>query len=373
MTTPGDSLDQRGVPADGPTTEPFTHPAPALPAITNPDSTYTTMPGTNDQLVHHGALRTAVWPALFWLAILLPVYVAPLVLIRVPAVVIALVAVALTAWLSVSAYLKLRKVLRSAIDDTMPAPTQSLRLGSDALDLADRTSHSRIDHDRITSITVNREVVTLRFDGMGLAMPRELWPDPVVARLRDLIDPRRTPAPSDPPPQPPLPRPAEPHTTVVAGPDTAVRLAVAQRREPWLTRIVLIAVAAIAVLAVGFAFLGGLLYGPLGVTFPLAFGALALASCWHLANRPPAKVVRHHERAASPGATLSAHFGTDAVLLATAAWVMRMPYTMIGKITIRGDIAALTYGLVPIALPSALFPPPITAGLRERGLTVVER
>ncbi|MFD6391962.1 hypothetical protein [Nocardia sp. NPDC060259] len=372
MTTPGDSLDQRGVPADGPT-EPFTHPAPALPAITNPDSTYTTMPGTNDQLVHHGALRMAVRPALFWLAILLPVYVAPLVLIRVPAVVIALVVVALTAWLSVSTYLKLRKVLRSAIDDAMPAPTQSLRLGSDALDLADRTSHSRIDHDRITSITVNREVVTLRFDGMGLAMPRALWPDPVVARLRDLIDPRRTPAPSDPPPQPPMPRPAEPHTTVVAGPDTAVRLAVAQRREPWLSRIVLIAVAAIAVLAVGFAFFGGRLYGPLGVTFPLAFGALALASCWHLANRPPAKVVRHHECAAYPGATLSAHFGTDAVLLATPAWVMRMPYAMIGKITFRADVAALTYGLVPIALPSALFPPPITAGLRERGLTVVER
>jgi hypothetical protein len=135
----------------------------------------------------------------------------------------------------------------------------------------------------------------------------------------------------------------------------------------------MISVAAIAVLAVEFGFLGGLLYGPLGATFPLIFGVLALASCWYLANKPPAKIVRHHERAAYPGATLSAHFGTDAVVLATPAWVMRMPYAMIGKITVRGDIAALTYGLVPVALPSALFPPPIITGLRERGLTVVER
>lgn len=281
-------------------TDPFTRSAPALPAIVGPDSTYTTMPGTNDQLVHHGALRSAVRPALFWLAILLPVYVTPLYLVGVPAPVIPLVGVALLAWLYLSTYRKLRRMLRSVIDNAMPAP-------------------------------------------------------------------------SDPPPQPPLPALLDPHTSVIAEPDLAVRLAVTQRREPWRARGALISVLGLAVITAEFAFLGGLLFGPLGVTFPLVFGTLALACCWRMANRPPAAIVRHHERAAYPGAVLSAQFGTDAMLLATPAWVMRMPYSMIGKITFRSGIAVLAYGLVPIVLPSALFPPPITAGLRELGLTIVER
>ncbi|MGS2806064.1 hypothetical protein [Nocardia sp. MW-W600-9] len=368
MTTQGERLD-----ADGSTAAPFTQPAPALTAIANPDSSYTTMPGTNAQLVHHSVLRSAVRPALSWLAILLPVYVIPLTLVRLPVVVILIVAIALTAWIYFGTYFKLRKMLRSMIDNAMPAPTQALRLGSDALDIADRTSHSRIANDRITSVTTDREVVVVRFDGLGLAMPRDLWPDPMVARLRDLIDPKRAPSPDDPPPQPPLPIPPHPDATVVAGPETAVRLAVAQRIEPWRTAGALIAAVGLAVIAIESAFLGGQLYGALGVMFPLVIGTLIGVGWWYRIQHPPAKVLRHHQCAAFAGATLSAWFGTDAVLLATPVWVIRVPYAMIGKITVRSDIAALVYGQVPIVLPSGLFPAHLVTGLREHGVTVVTR
>ncbi|WP_280346180.1 hypothetical protein [Nocardia neocaledoniensis] len=362
--TPDDALD---------TSLPFGRPIPALPVLANPDSSYTTMPGTNDQLVHHNALRTAIRPTLIWSVIMVPVYLAPFLIFPLPVAAIPVVVIAVVAWIALSYYLRLRKMFRSVIDNAAPAPTTSVRLGADAVDLADRTSHSRIAHNRITSLTTGRGVAILRYDGLRLVMPQELWPEAVAVRLRELIDPRRTATPGDPPPQPPLPRPPSPHVTVVAGPDTAHRLAVALRREPWRAPVSVASVIGLALIAVSAVILGADRYGALGAVFPAAICVLLGAGAWHLVHRPAGAIMRHELSSAYPGATISAQFGADAVLLATPAWILRVSYTVIEKLTLRSDVALLAYGQIPIALPGALFPPQIVEGLRERGVTVHER
>ncbi|NKX88252.1 hypothetical protein [Nocardia coubleae] len=368
MTDQGHSLDT--APTSPPSSAPFATPAPDLVGITDPDSTFVETPGSSDRMAGHMARRMSVRPALAALVLILPVYLLLAFWLDLPAITFPLVTVVLALYLYASISYTLRKRLRSLRDHTEPPPTQTLRLGADALDVADRTAHTRIAYDRIRSITVSRAAVTLRLEMVTLSMPRQLWPDESIAALRDLVGKRGGPELA---PLPPLPVPAEPHTSTVAGSDTARLLAAAAQLEPWRRPGAKIAVVAFAVIAIEFAVICGGRYGAPGVVLPLVIGTIVEMLFWRRAHTPSAALVDHAARAAFPNATMSAVFGSDAAIFATPAWIMRIPYTVIGKITIRPEVTAVVFGRVPIMLPTALFPPHIANGLAEHGIRVDHR
>ncbi|MFD4430978.1 hypothetical protein [Nocardia sp. NPDC058497] len=149
-------------------------------------------------------------------------------------------------------------------------------------------------------------------------------------------------------------------------------LAVAHLSEPWRRPRAKINAACLGVVALEIAILGGLRFGPLGVLFPLVIAALLALLVWRGTQHPSETVLRVIRPTAAPGATLAAQFGSDAVLIAAATYLLRVPYTAISAIDIRGSVAAFGYGELPIMLPSALFPPEIVGRLRELGVQIVE-
>ncbi len=75
----------------------------------------------------------------------------------------------------------------------------------------------------------------------------------------------------------------------------------------------------------------------------------------------------------APDATFALTPGTDALVPAGATFLLRVPYSILGKIVVRADCAVINYGTTPLIFPAALFLPEVVVRLRDLGVTVVER
>lgn len=354
MDIPGPGLDSAPLIAD-----PFTQPAPHLPGLDRPDSTFTYEPGTSTQLLGQNAWRMAVRPTLVALCWWLPLAVIGLLLAGATPAIWLAAFVLIPVLLAGEFWWRLRRGLASVFTDRVPAPSWSVRCGADGLDIVEDDSHTRITHDRLTAITVSGPVAVLRYDGRLLAVPAPLFPAPMVDRLQQIIAGRHTPSAADPPPLPPLPALPDPHVVMTAGPDTARILALAGQRLPWRGPMAKAAVVFLVLLPVEFAVIGGLRLGALGVAVPLLVGGLVALAAWFHTHHPQPGRMCQLEPFAHSGARLSAQFGADAVLIATPTFVLRVRYADITRVEVR-QAAVLHLGRLPLVLPGELFPPQVT-------------
>lgn len=380
MQTQGDGLDGAPQPDDGSArpggnhpivataAEPFTVPAPEIPELERPDTVYTNTPGAAQQLARYNARRAAVRPAVWSVLVWMPLTAVCLTLIGIPVVPLVCGVVAGTLYIPYAIYRLLRRHFAVALGDAVPATTWRVRFGADGIALTDHDSYSRFGRDRVRSLSVDEQVAVLHVDGMRLALPAPLFPAPLVERWH-----RAAGDPVSMDDLPPLPAVPSPDTVVTADHDTGRLMAVAHLSEPLRRAKARINVAVLAVLAMGAAVVAGRLVGPLGAVVPLTCGGLYALFVWHYTRNPTASVLRKFRHAAVPGATLSARFGSDAVLIATTSYLVRVPYAALGTVEIRGPIATIGYNGVPVVLPSGLFPPHIHGGLSERGVRVTVR
>ncbi|MGW5436668.1 hypothetical protein [Nocardia asteroides] len=344
---------------------PFTNPAPPRPVLVRADTEYTNTPGAAQQLARYNAWRAAGRPAVWTVVVWMPLITVCLTMFGLPVVPVVCGVVAGTLYIPYALYRHFRRHFEVALGDAVPATTWRVQFGADGIALTDHDSYSRFGRERIRSLSVDERVAVLHVDGMRLALPAPLFPAPLVERWH------RDPASMD--ALPPLPAVPNPDTAVTADHDTARLLAVAHLSEPWRRAKARINVALLALLIVGAAVVAGSNLGPLGAAVPVLAGALYALFVGYSARHPRESVLRMFRHAAAPGATLSARFGSDAVLLSTTSYLVRLPYTALGTIDIRGPVAAVGYNGVPIMLPSGLFPPHILDGLRERGVRVTVR
>ncbi|MEV6359905.1 hypothetical protein [Nocardia asteroides] len=348
--------------------EPFTLPAPAVPELERPDTVYTNTPEAAQRLARYNARRAAVRPAVWAVVVWMPLTTVCLTVFELPVVPVVCGVVAGTLYIPYALYRHFRRHFEVALGEAVPATTWRVRFGADGIALTDHDSYSRIGRDRIRSLSVDGQVAVLHFDGMRLALPAPLFPAPLVERWHRAA---RDPAIMD--ALPPLPAVPSPDTVVTADHDTARLLAAAHHTEPWRQAKAKFNVALLTLLAVGAAVVAGRNLGPLGAAAPVVAVGLYALCVWYSVRNPTECALRKFRHAAVPGATLSARFGSDTVLLSTTSYLVRLPYTALGSVEIRGPVAVAGYNSVPIVLPSGLFPPHIHSGLRERGVRVTVR
>ncbi|MFF2085844.1 hypothetical protein ACFVVM_18860 [Nocardia sp. NPDC058176] len=367
MEHQGHSLDS-APPAQG-TVDPLDHPAPELPGLDQPDTTFTMSPRIASLLRHHNAMRAAGRGTWIIMLALIPLHVFNLTISGMPLPLIVIV-MTIPVCAPIANHFQLRRQYGSLVDD---AATVAVRLGTDALDITERTCHSRIRYQRIRGITVSARVAVLQVDGRPYAMPRELWPDHLVEELRGFLsrEPVTTPDRRVRTPSPLFPALPRPHAVTVADSDTARLLTRAHARAPWWRPTAKTALIGVAVIvgAVVFGWLGG----PPAVLIFLVISALIGAVGWWMTRVPSYAEIDKVAGFAAPGAVMATQFGSDAVLIATARFVLRLPYSTIRRITVRGEVATLGYRGMTIVLPGALFPSPIRDRLRERGLRISGR
>ncbi|MFD5174302.1 hypothetical protein ACFWM1_00730 [Nocardia sp. NPDC058379] len=347
---------------------PFTMPAPPLPELVRPDTEYTNSPGAARHLARYNARRAAVKPSVWSVVVWMPLITVCLTAAGLPALPLVCGVVAGTLYIPYAIYRLYLRHFEVALGDAVPATTWRVRFGADGITLTDHDSYSRFGRDRIRSLSVAEQVAVLRFDGMRLALPAPLFPAPLVERwqraAQDLTSLDALP---------PLPTVPSPDVVVTADHDTARLLAVAHLSEPWRRAKARANVVLLALLVVGAAVVAGRNAGLLGAAVPVVAGGLYALFVWYFARNPTESVLRKFRHAAVPGATLSARFGSDAVLVATTSYLVRLPYTALGAIEIRGPVATVGYSGVPIMLPSGLFPPHLRGGLGERGVRITVR
>lgn len=381
MNDQGPSLEPAPLPTDPPTpatvlplpttveqrdVDPFTQLAPEIPGLDAPDATVTPTPDTAAQLARHNALRAAPRQIAIFLAVVMPASTIALLWLGLPPAAIAVFQGVIVAYVVVVMYFSLRRQFRSLSRSDATTALCAITLGADALDLGDSSSRTRIGYDRISSVEATRRVVTLGFDNRHLALPRALFPDPLLARLRLLIETNPAARPSPLPPFPRLPLP-QAHTVIAA--DTARGLTIARRLEPW-RRVT-------GQLATVFLLVEACALGALGFGVPGALTALATASLFGLTirwwmRRPSENALRQYQGLLPVASGLAAQFGTDALVLGGATFMLRAPYSIVTKVVVRADCAVLSYGNTALVYPRALFPPEICFRLRELGVTVVE-
>ncbi|MFC9661774.1 hypothetical protein ACFVJ5_16180 [Nocardia sp. NPDC127606] len=347
--------------------DPFTQLAPEIPGLDAPDAIFALTPGTAAQLARHNALRAAPRYIGIVLAIAVPTSTIALLWIGLPLASILVLQSVVVAYVLVVMYFSLRRQFRSLSRSDVTTGSCAIALGDDALDLAEGSSRTRIGYDRIRTVRATRRVVTLSFDNRHLALPRPLFPDAPLTQLRLLIATEPSPRPSALPPFPRLPQP-QVHTVIAA--DTARRLTIARRLEPWRRASGQLATVLLLVEAGAF---GALEFG-----IPGALSALVIALLFGLTvrfwmRRPSENALRQYQGLLPVASGLAAQFGTDAAVLGGATFLLRAPYSIVTKVVVRADCAVLNYGKTALVYPRALFPPEICHRLRELGVTVVER
>ncbi|WP_410870266.1 hypothetical protein [Nocardia sp. A7] len=341
--------------------------APEIPGLDAPDASFALTPGTAAQLARHNALRAAPRSIGIFLAIAVPTTTIVLLWLGLPWASMVVGNGAVVVYVVAVTYFSLHRQFRSLSRSDVTTGSCAITLGADALDLAEASSRSRIGYDRIRSIGATRHIVTLSFDNRHLALPRPLFPDALLAQLRRLVDHQPTTRPSALPPFPRLPHP-QVHTVIAA--DTARRLTVARRLEPWRRVQGLLAIAFLLAEAGAF---GGLEYGVPGALTALLFVSLGALTIWFWMRRPSENALRQYQGMLPVASGLAAQFGTDAVVLAGSTFMLRAPYSLVPKVVLRADCAVVHYGTTPLILPRALFPAEVLPRLRELGVTVVER
>ncbi|MFE3541725.1 hypothetical protein ACFXK0_02000 [Nocardia sp. NPDC059177] len=347
-------------------TDPSTRLAPEIPGLDNPDVTVTLTPGTAAQLARHNALRAAPRHIGIVLAVAVPSITIALLWLGLPWEWMVMFQGAFAAYAAVVVYISLLRQYRSLTRSDITAGSCAIALGSDALDLAEGTARTRIGYDRIRSVTATRGLVTLSFDNRHLALPSALFPDVLLAELRRLIDGE----PSTRAPLPPLPRLPHPQAHTVIAADTARRLTLARRFEPFrrasgrLTLAFLLAEACA---------LGGLTRGAGGALVALVASTLAALAVRFWMRRPSENALRQYQGMLPAASGLAVQFGTDALILAGSTFLLRAPFSIATRLTVRTDCAVLKYGAAALVLPQALFPQEVLPRLRELGVTVVER
>ncbi|MGW5917373.1 hypothetical protein ACWFPY_00125 [Nocardia fluminea] len=347
--------------------DPVTQLAPEIPGLDAPDATCTLTPGTAAQLARHNALRAAPRYIAIFLAIAIPASTIVLLWLGLPMEPILAIQGVVVAYVVIVMYFSLQRQFRSLSRSDVTTGSCAVTLGADALDLAEGSSRTRIGYDRIRSVRATRRVVTLSFDNRHLALPRALFPDALLTRLRPLVETASAARPS---PLPPFPRLPQPQSHTVIASDTARRLTIARRLELWrrvsgqlATVLLLIEACALGALASG---------------IPGALTALVIASLFGLTirfwmRRPSESALRQYQGMLPVASGLAAQFGTDAVVLGGATFMLRAPYSIVNKVVVRTDCAVLSYGNTALVYPRALFPPETCRRLRELGVTVVER
>ncbi|MFC8380560.1 hypothetical protein [Nocardia sp. NPDC057272] len=348
--------------------DPFTQLAPEIPGLDAPDATFVLTPGTAAQLARHNALRAAPRYIGILLAIAVPTSTIMLLWLGLPFESILVFQGVIVAYVLVAVYFSLRRQFRSLSRSDVTTGSCAITLGADALDLAEGSSRTRIGYDRLRSVSATRRIVTLGFDNRHVALPRELFPDPLFTRLRELVGADPTARLASLPPLPRLPHP-QVHTVIAA--DTAHRLTVARRLEPWRRPVW-------GPLAIVFLLTEACAFGALGYAVPGALSALILASLLALTirfwmRRPSENALRQYQGMLPVASGLAAQFGTDAVVLAGATFMLRAPFSIVTEVIVRADCAVLKYGTTPLILPRALFAPEVLPRLRELGVRVVER
>lgn len=379
MNDQGPSLDSAPPQTDAPTSafiqptvaqpdiDPFTQLAPEIPELVSPDATFVLTPGTAAQLARHNALRAAPRQIGIFLAIAMPISTIVLVWLGLPLGMIVAFQGAIVAYVVVVVYFSLRRQFRNVSRSDVTTGRCDIALGADALDLAEASSRTRIGYDRIRAVRATRHIVTLSFDNRHVALPRALFPDALLTRLRALVDNEPTARPA---PLSPLPRLPHPQVHTVIAADTAHHLTVARRFEPWRRDWGRLAIVFLLVEATVF---GGLGYGVPGALSALVVASLfALVVRWWM-RRPSANGLRQYQGLLPVASGLAAQFGTDAVVLAGTTFILRLPYSILGKVVMRADCAAIYYGTTPLIFPAALFTREIIDRLRELGVAVDER
>ncbi|WP_278263441.1 hypothetical protein [Nocardia sp. AG03] len=357
----------RGLESAPPQTDPFTEPAPAIPGIDAPDASVTPTPGTAAQLARYTALRAAPRHVAIILAIAVSTSTIVLLWLGLSGEQILVIQAVVAVYVLVATYFSLRRQYRAVSRSDVTGGSCALALGADALDLADGASRTRIGYDRIGSVRATRRVVDLGFDNRHVALPRALFADDPLAELRRLVDPGAAPRPA---PLPPMPRLPRPQAQLVIAADTAHRLTVARRLEPYRRTPGRLAIVLVLLEVCAF---GGLEYG-----VPGALSALVGAVLWVLAvrfwmRRPSANAVRQYQGMLPASSGLAAQFGTDAMVLAGATFLLRVPYSNVAEVTLRADCAVVKYGAAPLVLPRGLFPPEVLPRLQEVGVVIVDR
>ncbi|MFD6395136.1 hypothetical protein [Nocardia sp. NPDC060249] len=350
-----------------PDVDPFSRPAPEIPGLDAPDATIALTPGTAAQLARHNALRAAPRYIGIVLAIAVPASMIVLLWIGLPLASILVIEGVVVAYVFLAMFFSLRRQFRSLSRSDITTGSCAVTLGADALDLAEASSRTRIGYDRIRSVRASRRVVTLSFDNRHLALPRALFPDALLTRLRLLIDTEPAARPS---PLPPLPRLPQPQVHTVIAADTAHRLTIARRLEPWRRISGRIATVFLFIEAGA---LGALAYGVLGALWAVVIASLFALALRFWMRRPSEKATGQYQGMFPVATGLTAQFGTDAVVLGGATFLLRAPYSIVTEVVVRADCAVVKYGTTPLVLPRALFAPEVLPRLRELGVTVVER